>query len=672
MDRHNGIDSVTIDLAARQVRERIRYGYTAAIAMLLSGIATACLSPSPTPSLPNPPAPTEASPTVVLPSPVTATPTVPIPTIIPSPVPPKEISICLGEEPNTLFIYGGPSRAARNVLEAIYDGPSDTRAYELQPVILEKLPSLADGDAALEIVEVGEGSKVVDYSGAMVDLLPGVTVFDGSGQAVTFQGGTALMTQMVVTFTLRAGVSWSDGQPLTTDDFRYSFEVVSGLDTPSDRWLYDRTSSLDVVGERALVWTGIPGHRDASYPLSFYPPLPRHVWGTADFDQLLNTAVAHRNPLGWGPFVLEEWEAGSHISLVRNPHYFRAGEGLPYLDRVRFRFISDPQQALGRLAAGECDLIAQDVIENADSGAVLAAVDNGEVQLASSPSSEWEHLDFGIEPAGWTSLPHFFGDVRVRQALARCVDRERIAREADPFGGGLVAHSYVGLGHPLLAGGELPVRGHDLAGGQLLLDEVGWVDQDGDGIREAHGVEGIRNGTPFTITLLATIGDSARERTAQILVENLAVCGVGLSVEALPPEEFFADGPDGPVFGRRFALALFSWMNSLDAPCGLYVTSQIPRPENWWASSNNPGYSNVDYDAACLAAMRALPGTTEYSAHHMEAQRIFAGDLPVLPLYFVPKHVAIRPGVRGVILDPGQSLELWNIEAFDVQPAQGA
>ena len=475
------------------------------------------------------------------------------------------------------------------------------------------------------------------------------------------------MTQMEVTFTLRAGLSWSDGQPLTAEDFRYSFEVAGGLDTPSDRWLYDRTSSLAVVGERAFVWTGIPGHRDAFFPLSFYPPLPRHVWGTADIDQLLDSEIAHRKPLGWGPFIVEEWEAGSHISLVRNPYYFRAVEGLPHLDRVRFRFTSGPEQALRALSAGDCDLITQDVVRNADPRSVLAAVGNGEVELVSSPSSEWEHLDFGIEPAGWTELPPIFRDVRVRQALAQCVDRERVAREADPFGGGSVAHSYVGLEHPLFAGDQIPLWSYDPVRGQLLLDEVGWTDQDGDGVREAHGVEGIRNGTPFTVTLLATVGDQARERTARMLAESLDLCGIGLSVEALPPEEFFADGPDGPVFGRHFALALLSWMNALDAPCGLYVTSQIPRPENWWASSNSPGYSNVEYDAACLAATAALPGTPEYDIHHVVAQQIFAADLPVLPLYFVPKHVAVRPGLGGVVLDPGENQELWNIEAFDVQ-----
>ena len=195
---------------------------------------------------------------------------------------------------------------------------------------------------------------------------------------------------------------------------------------------------------------------------------------------------------------------------------------------------------------------------------------------------------------------------------------------------------------------------------------MGWFDEDGDGIREAHGVTGVTNRVPFSVTLLTTSDYPPREQTAQILSENLAACGIGLTAEYLPVEEFFADGPDGLVFGRQFALALFSWMNGLDAPCGLYLSDEIPRPENWWAASNNPGYASDDYDAACRSALDALPGTEAYTRFHHEAQRILSYDLPVLPLYSVPKLVAVRPGVSGVALDPGQYLELWNIEVFDI------
>jgi len=550
----------------------MKHSHIAIVALLLAGLITGCLSPEPAATTVSPRAPSPSpSP---LPSPTAA------PTSTPTPTPPKEFTICQAEEPNTLFIYGGPSRAARNVLEAIYDGPIDTRTYQFQPVILEKIPSLADGDAVLQTVPVQEGEKVVDVNGLVVDLLPGVTVTNAAGQEVTFQGGVVTMTQMVVTFILRAGLTWADGQPLTADDSRYSFELASAFDTPTLRMIQDYTHSYNVVDDRAVVWAGIPGYHAPFYFLNFFHPLPRHMWGVADPDHLLSAEVAHRQPLGWGPFVVEEWLKGEHITLVRNSHYFRAAEGLPHLDRVTFRFIPDLQQAVDLLVAGECDLITQDVIERGDLAPLLEAADAGMVRLVTSPSSEWEHLDFGIDPADWVRRPDFFEDVRTRQAVALCADRGRIASEALPYGETTAVHSYVGPEHPLYASGQFYRWDYDPSKGQSLLEEVGWRDENGDGVREAYGVAGIANGTPFSVTLLTTSDHPVHEQTARILTENLAACGIGLGVKFLPAEEFFADGPDGPVFGRQFDLALFSWLNGLDAPCGLYLSAEIPGPEN--------------------------------------------------------------------------------------------
>ncbi len=639
----------------------MRRGVTLVI-LLLAGLLAACQG------LPRAPTGTPSP----MPSPTPSPSPTPPPTPLPTPVPIKELTICQGEEPNTLFIYGGPSRAARSVLEAIYDGPIDSRAYRFQPVILEKLPGLADGDAVWSIVQVKEGSRVVNSAGQPVELRPGETVLDVNGQAMTYQGGALVTGQMVVTFRLRPGLTWADGYPLTADDSRYAFELAGAFDDPAVRLLFDRTLAYHVLDEHTIVWTGLPGYLDPLYFLNFYAPLPRHVWGSAGLDHLLHAEAAHRKPLGWGAFVVEDWTAGERITLVRNPHYFRAAEGLPRLDRVTFRFTPEFPHALALFAAGECDVIAQDVIEAADDlTPLLEAAGRGEIELLSAASAEWTHLDFGIQPASWVRRPGYFRDVRVRQAIAQCVDRERIAREVFPYGGAVVAHSYIAAEHPVYADGLVTRWNYDPAVGQALLDAAGWRDGDGDGIREAHGVAGAASGTPFSVTLLIGDGNTAHTQTAGILVENLAACGIRVGVRAIPPEEFFADGPDGLVFGRQFELALFSWLNGLDAPCSLYLSGEIPAPENWWAASNNPGYASADYDAACRSALGALPESEPYIRFHHEAQRIFSYDLPVLPLYFAPKLVAVRPGVSGVVLDSSQYLETWNIEEFDVTRTSG-
>jgi peptide/nickel transport system substrate-binding protein len=600
------------------------------------------------------------------------------PTSQPTEVPLKELTICQKEEPNTLFIYGRPSRGARNVLEAIYDGPIDAPIYRFAPQILAKLPSLSDGDVAVRSVEVREGDRVMDVQNEWaVVLQPGVNVVDSSGREVAFAGEVLTMTQLAVTFTLRADVTWEDGHPLTADDSVYSFELAGALGNlpPHDRLLLDRTSSYEAVDDRTVVWTSVPGYRDTFYLYgspsqnvyiqNFYHPLPRHSLGTVDADQMLDSEIVRHRPMGWGPFVLQEWVVGDHITLVRNERYFRISEGLPHLDRVTFRFVAGLRQALDLFAAGECDVITQDVIEGQDTALLLEAVGTGAMQFVSSSSSEWEHLDFGIQPTSWVDRPDYFGDVRVRQAIAQCIDRERIVREASPYGEAVVAHSYIPVGHPLYAEEQLHRWEYDPYEGRVLLDEVGWQDGDRDGIREARDVEGVAWGTPFSITLVTTNDDPARRRTAQIVSENLADCGIGLGTQYYSStQELVFEGHDSPVLGRQFDLALYSWNSGLYAPCELYLSSQIPAPGNQWTTLNSPGYVSADYDAACRSALDALWGADSHNHYHREAQYVFSRDLPALPLYFVPRLVAVRPGVVGIAPDPSEYLT-WNIETVD-------
>ena len=135
-------------------------------------LLTACSSP------PVPAPATPASATATLPPPPSATlPASPSPSPAPSATPtPRTLTICMGAEPETLYVFGNSMLAQKNILEAIYDGPIDTNSFSYQPVIIEKLPSLADGDALLQAVAVQEGDRVVNDAGAVVSLAAGAVV----------------------------------------------------------------------------------------------------------------------------------------------------------------------------------------------------------------------------------------------------------------------------------------------------------------------------------------------------------------------------------------------------------------------------------------------------------------------------------------------------------------
>jgi peptide/nickel transport system substrate-binding protein len=148
----------------------------------------------------------------------------------------------------------------------------------------------------------------------------------------------------------------------------------------------------------------------------------------------------------------------------------------------------------------------------------------------------------------------------------------------------------------------------------------------------------------------------------------MAECGIQVNLEYWVSGEYFADGPEGPVFGRRFDLAQFAWLSEVQPPCDNYITSQITgSPEDGycgWGCANDPGFSHEEYDAACNAALSALPGQPAYEENHLLAQEIFAEELPVVPLYLRLKLAGTRPDMCNFIMDPTANSEMWNIEEF--------
>ena len=449
-------------------------------------------------------------------------PTVP-PTPVPTPSPtpePKILTVCLPDEPDSLYLYGDDSLAAQHIWQAIYDGPLDSRTYTHQPVILTELPSLAHGSAAVETVTVQAGDRVLDARGELVELAPGVTVEDAGGKRATFDGDPVLMQRMVITFTLRADLYWSDGAPLTADDAVFSFELAADPATPTNKHAIARTTSYRAVDARTVVWSGAPGFLDHFYYLNFWRPLPRHAWGSVPAADLLTAEGSTRRPLGWGPFLIREWVVGDHLTVVRNPLYFRASEGLPRLDEVTFRFIPDPTTLAEELLAGRCDLVTHEAAD-----AVHAALPNQPpIETFAAPDSRWELLAFGISPAQGYDRPDFFEDVRVRQGIALCIDRQAIAEQVLGVSG-RVLDSYLPPEHPLHAGGALTTWAYDPAAGQALLAAAGWQDEDGDSVREAHNIPGVATGAPFQVTYHTT-GDPLRVQVGQLVRSHLTACGM--------------------------------------------------------------------------------------------------------------------------------------------------
>jgi len=604
--------------------------------------------------------------------------TLPAATPSPTPIPERSLVVCLGYEPLTLYPYGGSSTAMWSVLEAVYDGPVDLRTYVPQPVILERLPDLSAGDAVIQPVEVVQGDEVVDIHGNLMTLIPGIEVYPSgchdSGCAAAFDGkGPISMDQMAVTFRFRADVTWSDGHPLTAGDSVYSYQLAASPDTPVVKYAVERTASYTAPDESTVRWIGVPGYIDASYQDNLWLPLPEHAWSHLSAADLLQAPEANQKPLGWGPYIIEDWVRGDHITLRKNPAYFRQGEGLPRFDHLIFRFLTDKGEAnLEALRVKECDVLDQTTYLDEHIPTLQTLVDQGQIQVQYAAGPEWEHLDFGIRPASYDDgysvaagdRPDLFADARTRRAFALCSDRGKII---DRFLGGQsrIPTSYLPPQHPLAFAGAAQYP-YDPAAGMQLLEEAGWKDDDQNPAtpRLASSVPNVPDGTPLSVRYWTTQA-ALRKDTLDILSKSLADCGIQVSPHTYNPGELFAAGPSGPLFGRTFDLVQFTWESSLQPLCYLYTSQRIPDAGNHWVGANVTGYSNPEFETACERALTTPPNDPVYQESHNRAQEIFALDLPAVPLYQHVKVAAARPDLCGLALDPTTRSSLWNLETFD-------
>jgi len=579
----------------------------------------------------------------------------------------KEVVICIGEEPDSLYPYSRSrlSQATTHVLEGIYESMFTNLAYSYQARGIEKLPSLADGDAVIVPISVQEGDKVLDINEDVTTLAPGVRVKDSSGNIVEFDGSPISMPQMVVVFTLKPLV-WSDGVPVTADDSVYSFELAADPQTPTTKEQIKHTASYKATGDLSLEWKAVPGYLDADYFTNIWTPYPRHYWGEYSPGELLAAEEASRKPISHGPFVLSDWVDGDHLKLVKNENYYLAEEGLPRIDSIQIQFVPSSSQLMAQLLSGECDIGTSDGISFQDITFLLDAEKNGLLVPYFESGTVFEHIDFGINTIeGFENTqPDWFEDARVRQAFVMCTDRQRMVDEL-LHGRGEIVDAYVPSSHPLIPE-EMTLWPHDVAAANVLLDQAGFPDADQDGLREDQ-----QSGTPFKVNLLSSTGNEMGERIAAIFQENLAECMIEVEVNFLNSDQYFADGPDGPLFGRQFDLAAFPWLISEIPNCSLYLSSRIPGPSNDWNRNfnNETGFSNSEFDSACNAAMVALPGMPEYEQYHQEALRIWSEQMPIIPLFMRLKVAATRPGIVNFVVDPTQRSELWNLYEIDIEPA---
>lgn len=596
-----------------------------------------------------------------------------------APAEPKVMVACLAQEPSTLYNYSESALVKTFVLEALYDGTFDQRTYDYQGVLYDL--STFDDTAEKNTVEVGVGDVVYDGAqDAVVTLEVGTVISlnqaEGDPIEVTVEEGKKYPTiQIVTAFTLADGATWEDGTPVTTKDVQFSYDVGASPDTPSSKYFYEtQTQKIEIVDDSTYKYYYMPSYTSGTYFVDgMITPLPAHVYGEGGSSpmtpaEMLADESVNRDPLAFGPFKLTEWVAGDHLTLEKNETYWRAGEGLPKLDKLIYRFIPDTNQLIAQLASGECDFGTQDAAFEGSLPLIRQFEAEGLMIPQVVAGTVFEHLDFNTKPVdsykgaaasllASDGVP-LFQKIEFRQAITYCIDRQAVVDGATN-GAAVVQHTYTASDHPLYAGDDnITIYDFNPDKGKELLSGLGWTDSDGDGILD--------NGSDKLAFIHSARMNPLREKVTQIVQAQLKDnCGIETKIEPYG-SEYFGDGPDGLVFGRQFDMGEFAWLTGVEPPCTLYISTQLPSAEFGWGASNDVGFENSEFDAACNAATQALDEATKAS-EHAKAQKIFTEYLPSLPLFARAKILVTRPGVVGVIMDPTANSEFWNVENFDFE-----
>jgi peptide/nickel transport system substrate-binding protein len=421
----------------------------------------------------------------------------------------------------------------------------------------------------------------------------------------------------VVTVTLRDGVRFHDGMPLTAHDVVFTYRTALD-ESYSGEYTEVRLNiaSVDALDERTVRFAFVEPY--APFRGIFTIGIaPRHLLEQIPGVELRDyRAYNVERPIGAGPFKLASWAPGQNVVLERFDEYF---EGRPYLDRVTFRF-ANPSAAVLLLQTGEVDQIMVDLAD-------VASVDTiADVALQDT----WRD---GYELIAWNVRNPLFADRRVRQALTHAIDRETMV--AALFGDrGVVAHIPMSPTRAAAYTNDVPKYAYDPASARALLAEAGWSPGP-DGVQQ-------KDGQRFAFELLTNSEAPLFADVAVIVQQQLREIGVEVSVATLELRAMFARiNPPRSEFD-----ALVTAHGSGD----LYI-ADVFHSRAIEQGNNVTGFSHGRVDELIDRSLRAM-NRDQHREVIDELMRVLAEELPVTFLFYRENLVALRSDIRGFRVHP--------------------
>jgi peptide/nickel transport system substrate-binding protein len=421
---------------------------------------------------------------------------------------------------------------------------------------------------------------------------------------------------LTFTFHLNEKAKWHDGEPLTASDVVFTFDAIRDKRVPAGMYrsyLADLQSVVAVDPYTVRFTFSKPYFKAFSF-VSQIKIIPRHTF--SDLGRFAGND-ANRHPIGSGPYKFKSWVTGNRVEIERYDDYF--GER-PDIRGIVFKVIPDKAVAFNLLAKGAAD--------TGEMTPIQWRFEAGDKDFKREfTMHKFYPPNFSF--IGWNLRRPFFSDRRVRTAMAMLIDRDKILDKL-----------MFGLGEPITGPFYLFGRNYDRSikpypfdprAAARLLDEAGWVDHDGDGIRDKDGV-------PFRFTMLVKSGDNLGLGVGLMLKKALSDAGIAMEIS-----EFEWATMVARLMRRDFDAAFF-----------VYAMPLVEDPYNLWHSSgvekgaNLIGFADKDADKI-LEEARAEMDAGKRSEMFRELHGMIYKEQPGIFLYMLPTLDAISSRFQNVV-----------------------
>ena len=526
--------------------------------------------------------------------------------------------------------------------------------YWQAPSILN--PYLSGGTKDLESASlVIEPLGRYDQNGALVPYL--------AEEIPTVENGGVSADLTQITWKLQSGLLWSDGSPVTSADVKFTADYCMNPDGGCAQGAkFDGVTSVEIVDDLTVTVTF---NQPQPNPYGPFMGAQSPIIQAAQFADCTGAKApecteANFNPIGTGPFVVDDFRPNDVIQMSANPNYRDPAK--PAFAKLTFKGGGDATAA-GRavMETGEFDYawnmqLAPDVLAKMAEGgkgvpisAFGSLVERLEMNLT-NPSP-----DLPPETRATVAEPHpFLSDMKVRKALSMAIDR--------PL---LVEVGYGQAGRPtcdlvpapaLYASGNTECLTQDIEGAKALLDEAGWTDTDGDGVRDKDGVK---------LSILYQTSTNAVRQDFQALIKDWwSQIGVETELRNLDASVFFGGDPGSPDTFQKFYADVEMYANNFDgtdpqAYLSAYRCGNEPKPSSQWQGENINRFCDPEYDAL----LDELARTGELEKRGEIAKKLnnmlTSESYTIVPLVDRGRVSAHSVTLGGVVLNTWDS-ELWN------------